>query len=147
MVRAVAVPDAILMTSTAAATALLFLSGDPADLGWGGIFCLTPWIGRAAVSFAAGEPALPVRFASLGSTTWWKAADIGIMLLWSVLVTVTCTAFALAAAVMVLGGPGSDLQTVAPFGIVAAAMLRVGVPLVLVGAGSCKAVMASARGH
>lgn len=142
--------DATLMASTAVAAALLFSSEDAAVFGWGGVFCITPWIGRAALSFAMGRPALPVRFASLGDTTLWRAADVGIMVLWCVLVTLTCVAFILTVAVLASNGPeniGLDLWAVTPFGIVAAAMLRIGVPLILVGVASSKAAMTLSLGR
>lgn len=142
--------DAALMASTAVAAALLFSSGDAAVLGWGGVFCITPWIGRAALTFATGRPTLPVRFAGLGDTAWRRAADIGVMGLWSVLVTLTCVAFVLVVASLVSGGSGDvglDPWAVAPFGVVAAAMLRIGVPLILVGARSSKAAMALTLGR
>lgn len=143
--------DAALMASTMVATMmLLFSSENAAVLGWGGVLCITPWVARVMASFATGQPTFPVRFSCLGDTAWWRVTDIGIMALWCVLVALTCVAFVLAVAVLASDGSGDiglDLRTLAPFGIVTAAILRIGVPLMLVGVRSSRAVMALSRGR
>lgn len=136
--------DVALMVSTVVAVVLLFSSEDMAVLGWGGVFCITPWIVRAMMSFATGKPTIPVQFAGLGDTAWWWAADICIIILWGVLVTLACIALVLAVVSLIYGDSGDvwfNPWVVAPFGVVAVAMLRVGTPLILAGTRSSKAAI------
>jgi hypothetical protein len=140
--------DAALMTSTAVATAFLFTSENWAALGWGGAFCIMPWIGRVTLSLATDQPALPVRFGRLGNTTGWMVTDIGIMVLWCVLVVLTCAVFILTVVVLAFDGTDDtrfDMWFAMAFGIVTVAMLRIGVPLILVGTKSSKAIITLAR--
>lgn len=129
--------DASLVALALVATGLLFSSGEV--LGWGGIIAVTPWVARAGLLFATNQPTLPVRFGPLGNAALWRVGDISIMVLWLLLAGLTFTVFVMVSISIVFGMSGSfDPQLITPFGITAVMMMRVGVPLVLVGVGSCK---------
>ena len=74
--------------------------------------------------------------------------DIGIMVLWCVLMALTCAVFILTVVVLAFNGVVDtrfDMWFAIAFGIVTVAMLRVGAPLILVGTKSSKDVITLAR--
>lgn len=144
--RVLGVLDAALMSATVVATALLFSFGDDIVFWVCGAFCLMPWAGQAAASFATGRQVLPVRFTSFGDAPVWWTMDIGVMLLWGTLTALTCIAFGLTVVVLATDNTvdiGFDSWLVAPFGVVVIAMTRVVIPLIVIGCKSSKSAITS----
>lgn len=136
--------DIFLIVSTIIATGFLLSVGDA--LGWGGIMAVTPWFAQILASFITNQRVVPVRFKPLGdNTVSWRLTDMGIMVLWLVLAGLTTTAFVTTSLLVMFEISISfDPWLITSFGVVVAMMLRVGIPLILIGIKSCKDVLTGA---